>query len=242
MTEDVTKSPNPDQTVTDVGKDSEEDTTNSTNISPVTTEPAETASNTDTIKEQQEESEKRIKELEEKLEQATTTIEQLQKEVSTYKSQLEQFSEEGPGPQVKSIPSEVTSPVSESPEEVSKLTLQIESLKVENNFLSDKVYTLEARVANLLSTNKKNAIDFARDTSDFDSDIASLSSPVLETRGDAARYNAGQQPRVASFAEMDLYGDVSKIRNINQEMDRWKGWQVDMRGWRTLGVGPVFAI
>jgi hypothetical protein len=25
-------------------------------------------------------------------------------------------------------------------------------------------------------------------------------------------------------------------------MDRWKGWQVDMRGWRSLGIGPTFEI
>lgn len=168
-----------------------------------------------------------IRDLEAKLNSANLTISKLEQDTVSYKSQLDQ----------PSIPNSA----GQGSDDINKLNLQIESLKVENNFLNDKVYSLEARVANLVAVNKQKAIDFPRDASDFDSDIASLNSPIIESR-DASRYSTGQQPRVASFAEMDLYGDINKLRDINQEMERWNGWQVDMREWRTLGVGPIFGI
>lgn len=41
---------------------------------------------------------------------------------------------------------------------------------------------------------------------------------------------------------MDLYGEAARVPEIEKEMERWKGWQVDMRGWRSQGIGPTFEI
>lgn len=185
--------------------------------------------------------EKQIKELEEKLKAANLTIEKLNGDVSEYKDQLESRSvEKQDTPDSENSSDENSTPI----EEQSKLNSTIESLKIENTFLNDKVYSLEARIANLINMNKKRSIDFPnRDTSDLDSDIGSLNSPILDPGESTGRsISGGQHPRLASFVDMDLYGDINKIKDINKDMERWKGWNVDMRSWRSLGVGPAFDI
>lgn len=180
--------------------------------------------------------EAKVKELEQQLSQANLTIAMLESDVSTYKTQLDS----------KSPTDEPAAESNEDDEEESDLKSEIENLRVENSYLNDKVYSLEARIANLIAMNKKRSIDFPRIDgnvgSDIDSEIGSLNSPILGPAEGANRQaNAGQHhPRLASFVDMDLYGDINKIKDINKDMQRWSSWKVDMRGWRSLGVGPIF--
>lgn len=99
----------------------------------------------------------------------------------------------------------------------------------------------------MIAANKKRSLDFPnRDGfaggSDVDSDIGSLSSPIIDAADGAPRSGAASQhhPRLSSFAEMDLYGDVNKIKDINKDMQRWSNWTIDIRNWRSLGIGPIF--
>lgn len=184
---------------------------------------------------------KKVKDLEEQLAKAVQSISELEKrkEESTAKTASEY--EEGPGPQIGGEASEDTG----FPNlEVDTLKQKIESLNVENEYLTDKVYTLEAKVANLININKRVSVDRPRDESPgFDSD-ASLASPLPSIKDNISNSGSrgNHRPRVSSLADMDLYGEAARLPEIEKEMERWKGWQVDMRGWRSQGVGPVFEI
>lgn len=185
----------------------------------------------------------KIKELEDQLKAALQSVTDLKKQnegLSANTSKTEEY-EEGPGPQVGG---EASGDVDVPNLEVDSLKHKIESLNVENEYLSDKVYTLEAKVANLIAINKRVSLDFPRGESpDFDSD-ASLASPlpsIKDTMSTGSRSNT-HRPRISSLAELDLFGEASRLPAIEKEMERWKGWQVDMRGWRSLGIGPTFEI
>lgn len=196
------------------------------------------------LKQELQTAESKIKELEAKLEAANQTVSELESAnlelTKNAKPQVEEY-EEGPGPQ---IGGEASGEFDEPSLEINSLKHKIESLNVENEYLSDKVYTLEAKVANLIAINKRVSLDFPRGESpDFDSD-ASIASPlpsIKDSISTGARNNT-HRPRLSSFAEMDLYGEAARVPEIEKEMERWKGWQVDMRGWRSLGIGPTFEI
>lgn len=198
-----------------------------------------------TLKDELNKAESKIKELENLLASAQKSVSQLaqkNEDLSAKASNVEEF-EEGPGPQVGG---EASGDVRVPTLEVDSLNQKIESLNVENEYLSDKVYTLEAKVANLIAINKRVSLDFPRGESpDFDSD-ASLASPLPSIKDSMStgsrNNNTHHRPRMSSVAEMDLYGEASRIPAIEKEMERWKGWQVDMRGWRSLGIGPTFEI
>lgn len=184
--------------------------------------------------------EARIKELETKLLEANLKISDLESDANTYNSLLQSK----PDTEKSTDTDNSLTPASSNDH---KLKTQIENLKVENAYLNDKVYSLEARIANMIAANKKRSLDFPnRDGfaggSDVDSDIGSLSSPIIDAADGAARSGAASQhhPRLSSFAEMDLYGDVNKIKDINKDMQRWSNWTIDIRNWRSLGIGPIF--
>lgn len=183
----------------------------------------------------------KIEALEEQLQAALKSIDELEKknEGASSKPAAREY-EEGPGPQIGGEASEDDGLQNL---EVDTLKHKIESLNVENEYLTDKVYTLEAKVANLININKRVSLDFPRGESpDFDSD-ASVSSPLPNIKDNISTTSRGShRPRISSLAEMDLYGEASRLPEIEKEMERWKGWQVDMRGWRSLGVGPCFEI
>lgn len=203
--------------------------------------------------------EEKLKALELKLLEANLKISDLQSDVDTYKL----LADSKPEPKTDSqLSSNTKQSSSGSPSTASsssndhELKTQIESLKVENAYLNDKVYSLESRVANMIAMNKKKSLDFpnrdgttgAGGSSDIDSEIASLNSPIIDAvdgmpraGGVGGNTTAGQNhPRLASFADMDLYGDINKIKDINKDMQRWSNWKVDIRNWRGLGVGPIF--
>lgn len=111
---------------------------------------------------------------------------------------------------------------------IDSLKSRISTLENENNTLINKVSHLQSRIKAL---EQENAALIAR--GDDHSEV-SLSPPLQpQTR---------HPRRQLSFVEVDLYGDASKIKDIRKQMEQWKGWQVDMRGWRTFGIGPAFEL
>ncbi|KAF5097124.1 hypothetical protein D0Z00_002522 [Geotrichum galactomycetum] len=162
-----------------------------------------------------------------KLEEALAQVAELTKNNQTLEKTLEEERakkpvveeyEEGPGPQVGGEASAESINVPSL--EVESLNQKIESLTVENEYLSDKVFTLESKVANLV--NKQRAsLEFVRDSPDH------FSKEPLSPNSDHSKPQR-ESPEIQS--------EIGKL------MDRWKGWQVDMRGWRSLGIGPTFEI
>jgi hypothetical protein len=97
-----------------------------------------------------------------------------------------------------------------------------------------KVAKLESRIRELTS---ENAILRSQLDDHTNSDL-SLSPPqdtVRVSRAHASMY----RPRKTSFVEVELYGEASKISDIRRQMEQWRGYQVDMRQWRSVGIGPA---
>jgi chromosome segregation ATPase len=162
-----------------------------------------------------------------KLEEALAQVAELTKNNQALEKALEEERakkpvveeyEEGPGPQVGGEASAESIKVPSL--EVESLKQKIESLTVENEYLSDKVFSLENKVANLVSK-QRASLEFVRDSPDhFNKEPLSPNSEHSKPQRESP----------------EIQSEIEKL------MDRWKGWQVDMRGWRSLGIGPTFEI
>jgi hypothetical protein len=119
---------------------------------------------------------------------------------------------------------------SSNDELVAPFKLRISQLENENTTLKNKVKSLEAKLKALESENAA----LLASTDDHHSDL-SWSPPPSLTR----HTHSNRQP---SFVEVDLYGDAGKIKDIRKQMEQFKGWQVDMRSWRTVEISPAFEI
>jgi hypothetical protein len=97
-----------------------------------------------------------------------------------------------------------------------------------------KVAKLETRVRELTS---ENAILRSQLDDHTNSDL-SLSPPQDTVRVSRAHASM-HRPRKTSFVEVELYGEASKISDIRRQMEQWRGYQVDMRQWRSVGIGPA---
>lgn len=108
-----------------------------------------------------------------------------------------------------------------------------EAAKAEIASLKNKISQLEATIVQLERENSR-----LRDHGDDDyDDYATMTLHPGDNRPRAL-----SKTRKTSFVEIDLYGEASKISDIRRQMGQWKGWQVDMRGWRTHGIGPVLEL
>ncbi|GME81690.1 unnamed protein product [[Candida] boidinii] len=83
-----------------------------------------------------------------------------------------------------------------------------------------------------------------------DDGSAGVSSPLNESLGLAniSDFNLNQS-RVASnsFNRFNDYKDysnefLSDMSNIRERLSQWKDWNVDMRPWRSVGMGPVLEL
>lgn len=166
----------------------------------------------------------KVSSLEAELKEALARVSELTKSKEDLEKSLEEERakrpvmeeyEEGPGPQVGG---EASANISNLEDD--SLKHKIESLTVENEYLSDKVFTLENKVANLI--NKQRAsLEVVRDLPEH------LNKEPLSPTIDHSK------------PQRESPENRSEIEKL---MDRWKGWQVDMRGWRSLGIGPTFDI
>lgn len=138
-------------------------------------------------------------------------------------------------PDIKSptVPSSAYSSEIPFPEIDRSNTAYPEAAKAEIASLKSKISQLEATISHLEQENFRLR-DHGND--DYD-DYATLNL----TPGDN-RPRTMSKTRKTSFVEIDLYGEASKISDIRRQMGQWKGWQVDMRGWRTHGIGPILEL
>ena len=64
-------------------------------------------------------------------------------------------------------------------------------------------------------------------------------SPQYETM-DTSRNN---RDRSTSFVEAELYSEADNSQLSGEEMEKWKGFQLDMRKWRnSSAIGPIVSL
>ena len=121
------------------------------------------------------------------------------------------------------------------PSPTEELMLQIAHLEKEKQTLADQVSELKSRVSSLEKENQHLRVQLT----EHDREI--LRSPPLEVQKHAGQ-GSSTQSRKPSFIELDLCGEATKISDIRKQMEQWRGWQLDMRGWRNMGVGPQIVL
>lgn len=97
---------------------------------------------------------------------------------------------------------------------------EIADLKQENEDLRLKVESLTNRIKSLESENMLLRGSASRELS---------LSPLPSNR---------RHGRSKSIVADDLYAEKSKIGSTADEMKKWQGWQLDLRDWRLIGLGP----
>ncbi|KAF5102957.1 hypothetical protein DV451_001657 [Geotrichum candidum] len=226
-TAETPHSDNPDDSKKE--KADEPDSALDDNNETVTSEKVEPANNKEILdlQSQLDSANENIDSLKTKLEEALAQVAELTKTNQALEKTLEEEKakkpvveeyEEGPGPQVGGEASSESINVTSL--EAESLKHKIESLTVENEYLSDKVFSLENKLSTLV-TKQRASLEFARDSPDH------FSKEPLSPNSDHSKPQR-ESPEIQS--------EIEKL------MDRWKGWQVDMRGWRSLGIGPTFDI
>ncbi len=103
------------------------------------------------------------------------------------------------------------------------------NLKSENTNLKDQLNTAEARALHLKIKLDKVLLDRGSHPQNDDSDHLTLSPSSYNQ--DTSGYSIQN--------EDNLYSDSQNVKHVKQQLESWKGWQIDMRNWRTIGCGPV---
>lgn len=124
--------------------------------------------------------------------------------------------------------------ISDSDDAVTALRKELQDTRQERDDALDKIKKLESRIKALTS---ENAILRSQLDDQSNSDLT-LSPPLDTARVGRAR-SGSNRPRKTSFVEVELYGEASKISDIRRQMEQWRGYQVDMRQWRSMGIGPA---
>lgn len=108
----------------------------------------------------------------------------------------------------------------EANDELTEAKLTIAELREKNDSLNAWIAVLESRIRKLEAENAQLRV--------ADTDV-SLSPPGTRGRG---RHRTSSE-------EKALYAERSRVNDIHSEMRRWEGWQLDLRSWRTIGMGPI---
>lgn len=117
----------------------------------------------------------------------------------------------------------------------------IDLLYKENEELKARLTQLTKENNRLKQENTKIRAQLQADEDDERTFRESL-SPSLPSLPTIMPPKKSHRSRISSFVEVDLYGEATRISDIRKQMEQWKGWQVDMRGWRTIGIGPQFEL
>lgn len=105
----------------------------------------------------------------------------------------------------------------------------IASLRQENADLKDYIKKLESKMSRLES--EANA---ARNN-----ELSMSPSPKLHANYE----HSHSRIRSSSFVEAVLYSEAEKVSARNEQMERWEGYQVDLRSWNTRrSFGPIVII
>jgi chromosome segregation ATPase len=123
--------------------------------------------------------------------------------------------------------------------ENSSLEQQLEDLKKENKSLKlvkmdhlDQIETLQEKIRDLESKLSRAKVDSSAAQSAYDQDDNLSLSP-------SPPY---QRPQIAtSFSQFDLNKNDSSLSlaELKARFNKWKGWNIDMSSWRSIGTGPV---
>lgn len=104
---------------------------------------------------------------------------------------------------------------------------EVSALKEELSAVKNERETYKARLEESGRQNQRTNVD--RPESRGDDSEVSLSPPLPQSK---------YRPRVGSLVDVDLF-DVS---NARQAIGKWAGWQVDLRQWRSQGIGSVVTL
>lgn len=105
-------------------------------------------------------------------------------------------------------------------------TEAIADLREENDMLREKVHKLTLKISVL------------------EAEVASLRAPTAELSLSPPRARSRGRNRAASsaFVEADLFSESSRIPTREKNMAEWRDWQLDLREWRTIGIGAKISI
>lgn len=119
-----------------------------------------------------------------------------------------------------------------------KLKSEVKSLKLLKIEHLDEIETLQSRVKDLENKLSKQSLDFARSNhlpqpSPYDDDNLTLSpSPSYQP----SNYLEQQQH---FHSNLSPYDNQENLQQIKTNLQQFKGWNIDMTNWRSIGEGPI---
>lgn len=128
-----------------------------------------------------------------------------------------------PGERVEKVEQQTKGAQSTLPIDNTTASLVAE-LREDNENLRLKVEALTTRIKSLESENEFLRSDRPREIS--------LSPPPIQQR----------HGRQKSIIGADLYSERANIGTIADKMKKWQGWQLDLREWRLIDLGPKVAL
>lgn len=129
---------------------------------------------------------------------------------------------------------------SELTEKLSQLTKENKDLKFLKMDHVDQIETLEAQITDLQSKLAKAKVDGPTQSQqqqnlqtpyDFDENVSLSPSPSF----------AAQPNFPSTFSQFNLGRNEStqSLGEVKARLNKWKGWNLDMTSWRTVGSGPI---
>lgn len=125
----------------------------------------------------------------------------------------------------------------------------VSDLERENKFLADRVREIEAENAQLkltiqeLRSQLDEYDDRMLDRHDYGAfEASSGGSAAGRDRAPSYGHRPGQRSRHSSFIDVDMSGEAGKISDNKRQMEQWRGWQIDMRGWRNVRLNTQIVL